>query len=193
MGFKYTYTEEQYNAVMFLAETGFTMREVSRKTGVPYDTVRGWVKRGNKPLNAWTEEDWARKVGNNQATRDEWSEERREEFINVLKEQKLGEKNPMWEKFGDEHPMWKNGSIHEDVGRARIRRKFKPVIDKLIEITGVKWDIHHIDGNSFNNEDDNLAISTRKGHMTIDGRLEKVTKTFTENNPGTHTNRGGEV
>ena len=183
MGFKYTYTKEQYDTVMSLAEIGFTMRLISKKTEVPYDTVRGWVKRGYKPLHAWTEEDWARKKGNSQETRDDWTEERREEFVTNLSEMKLGDKNPMW--VGD-----KVSDL--DTARNRVRRKYKPVIDLLIELSGVKWDIHHIDGNPLNNEDDNLAISTRKGHMTIDGRLEEVTRIFKENNPGVNKYLGGD-
>jgi hypothetical protein len=173
MGFKYTYTKEQYVEVMALATVGFTMREVSRRTEVPYDTVRGWVKRGYKPLNAWTEEDWARKKGNSQATRDEWSDEKRVEFLAKCKDPKMGENNPMW--VGDDVSV-------PDIARSRIRRKYKAVIELLVELSGVKWDIHHIDGNPLNNDDDNLSISTRKGHMEIDGRLEKMREMFTEFN-----------
>lgn len=89
--------------------------------------------------------------------------------------------------------MWKGDEALEETARQRVRRKYKAVISLLNEISGVKWDIHHIDGNPFNNEDDNLAISTRKGHMAIDGRLEEVTRIFTENNPGMNNRnkRGG--
>ncbi len=212
MGFKYTYTKEQYEEVMSLAEVGFTMKLISRQTEIPYDTVRGWVNRGNKPLHAWTAEDWLHKKGNSQETRDEWTEEKREEFIEKCREPKMGEKNPMWlgeditgerrpyikrgeykGKIGENNPMWKGDDVSNvDTARARVRRKYKSVITLLNELSGGKWEIHHIDENPLNNEDDNLSISTRKGHMTIDGRLEEVTRTFKENNPGTNSRRGGD-
>lgn len=173
MGFKYTYSRGQYLHVLVLADFGFSMKEISRKTDIPYDTIRGWVKRGYKPLSMWTEEDWARKKANSQATRDNWTPEQRQVFLDKCREPKMGEDNPMWR--GDEV-----GDL--DVARARVRRKYKSVIDLLNELSGVKWDIHHIDGNPLNNDDDNLSISTRKGHMIIDGRLEKVRKMFTEMN-----------
>lgn len=166
MVYSYKYTEGQYNTVRELSKTCKTLREVSKKSGIPYDTVRGWLRRGNKPIAVWTKDEWKRKTNNNAETRKKWTPERQKIFIDSLRKQKLGENNPNWK--GDDVCM-KNAE-------ARDILKYKPVRELLLKITGNKWEVHHIDGNGKNQNEDNIAIVTRKGHMSIDGRLEIITE-----------------
>lgn len=180
IGFRYRFTKEQYEKAFALDTEGYNMKTISNKLNIPYDTIRGWLRRGNKPIAAWTNEDWQRKFSNNMKKRMNWSDERRQEFIEKCRISKLGEDNPMW--VGD-------NAMDDDTPRSRIRRKYKSVIDLLNEISEARWDIHHIYGNPFNNDPDNLAITTRKGHMQIDGRLEQVREMMIKMN----SEKGGDL
>ena len=73
--------------------------------------------------------------------------------------------------LGPKNHNWKGNDVQLGPARCRDNRKFKPVLVMLKEITHTKWEVHHIDGNDRNHSDDNIALITRKGHMTIDGRL----------------------
>ena len=63
---------------------------------------------------------------------------------------------------GEKNPMWKGDKASVSAARQRAHRK-------IGKIKG--YDIHHIDGNPYNNDKTNLVYVTRKDHMIVDGRL----------------------
>jgi hypothetical protein len=69
--------------------------------------------------------------------------------------------------IGVQNGMWK-GDTKATVSsiRERLRRTY-PDVPK-------GYDIHHIDGNPRNNNPTNLMMVTRKEHMLLDGRLERL-------------------
>ena len=68
-------------------------------------------------------------------------------------------------KLGVKNPNWKGDSVSPQNARDRARR-----------LLGTKegFDIHHKDGDPYNNAPENLEYQSRKGHMASDGRLEKL-------------------
>lgn len=105
---------------------------------------------------------------------------------------KRGKKNPMWGKhpispmqgkkhseetkkrisianMGSNNGMWKGEKSCPDSSRERARR----IIGR---ITGSELEIHHIDNNPYNNNPLNLKLVTRREHMIIDGRMDKLIK-----------------
>uniref|UniRef100_A0A6M3LZV6 Putative homing endonuclease n=1 Tax=viral metagenome TaxID=1070528 RepID=A0A6M3LZV6_9ZZZZ len=89
-----------------------------------------------------------------------WTDEEVTERKRNLRESKMGDKNPRW--GGDDvQPM---------AGRLRAQRRF---------YAPPGYDRHHIDGNTLNNEPENIRVSTRRDHMIEDGRLERFKKSKT--------------
>lgn len=68
-------------------------------------------------------------------------------------------------KIGPKNGMWKGNNASTDAARIRARR---------IMSSDGKLDIHHIDGNPYNNDPKNLKPTTRREHMIMDGRLERL-------------------
>lgn len=77
---------------------------------------------------------------------------------------KLKIKKDIW---GKNNPHWKGDSICISAARVRAQRLLNTPKDV---------DIHHKDGNPHNNDPTNLQIVSRREHMMIDGRLEKIIK-----------------
>lgn len=90
---------------------------------------------------------------------------------------KLGDKNPMKGKFKHEHPNWK-GICEDGYGYQTIKVGEKRIFvhqQVLMKALGLQkipmgWEVHHIDGNTRNNNLDNLALATKLGHATIHSR-----------------------
>lgn len=89
---------------------------------------------------------------------------------------KVASKNPMYGKKLTAHPNWK-GAVSDDKGHLTIKtadgtRQFVHRV-VLAEALGLpvsalrKFDVHHIDGNGENNDPDNLALVTKKGHRSL--------------------------
>lgn len=70
-------------------------------------------------------------------------------------------------KIGSKNPMWKGNKASKYSAMERARRKYSPPED---------CEIHHIDGNPFNNSPSNIKFVTRKQHMIEDGRMEALIK-----------------
>lgn len=70
-------------------------------------------------------------------------------------------------KLGSKNPMWKGDEATKDSGRRRAKRRYNPPEG---------YEIHHIDGNPFNNNPSNIQFLTRKQHMREDGRMEALIK-----------------
>ena len=73
-------------------------------------------------------------------------------------------------RLGSKNPNWKGDNVCESEGRYRARILIK--VPKGFER-------HHIDGNTLNNNPENIMVVTRKEHMCLDGRLNK----FKQNQP----------
>lgn len=102
---------------------------------------------------------------------------RSEEFKKKMSESRKKENNP----------NWKGNDAKIQTGRLRARRWFGKA---PCEICGKeKTDIHHIDGNTFNNNISNLKHLCRKHHQEIDGRLEKRTNQLIEINKSKKINK----
>ncbi len=76
----------------------------------------------------------------------------------------LGEKNGMWK--GD-------FAEYKQTARERAQRRFPLKSCQRCE-SKKGFDRHHIDGNVFNNDVENIMILCRSCHMIIDGRMDKL-------------------
>jgi hypothetical protein len=65
--------------------------------------------------------------------------------------------------LGSNNGMWKGNKATPTSARARARRYFGKIPGK---------EIHHKDGNPFNNDPKNIEYHTRREHMKLDGRLD---------------------
>ena len=70
-------------------------------------------------------------------------------------------------KLRDKNPNWGGNNVKVKTGYIRARRWFECEEGK---------ERHHIDGNPLNNDPENIMFVTRKEHMILDGRLEKLRK-----------------
>ena len=74
--------------------------------------------------------------------------------------------------MGNKNSNWKGDSIGSDGARRRISDKRFSTYIPVPE----GYERHHIDGNPHNNDPSNIAIVTRKEHMFLDKRLDKILK-----------------
>ncbi len=61
------------------------------------------------------------------------------------------------------------GVTNPDSSRQRARYDYGQL---PCEVCGNNSEIHHVDGNPFNNDEENIQHLCRKHHMEVDGRLE---------------------
>ena len=157
------YTKEEYNEVMKLREEhGYGYKKISNITGLPRGALMKWIHYGSKPFDTWTEDDF-----------DKWKEKIfTEKTKENMRKAQLGRKHPpeviekiRRSKLGPLNPMWKGNDVLPDVSRERARRMYKTPIGK---------EIHHIDGNPYNNEPENIDFVSRRKHMEKDGRLKRL-------------------
>lgn len=73
---------------------------------------------------------------------------------------------------GEAHYAWLGDAVSSKGGRTRAIRAF-PSIGPCRSCGAAKTERHHIDGNTANNAEANIATLCRRCHMTIDGRLEQ--------------------
>jgi hypothetical protein len=101
-------------------------------------------------------------------------EERRALAILRYSASKIEAKNPMFGKLAEQHPNWK-GPRPDQKGHMTIICERKRVFvhrEIMLKALGLPklpegLEVHHIDGDGENNDPDNLALVTRKGHSTI--------------------------
>ena len=75
---------------------------------------------------------------------------------------------------GGLHPNFKGDNVSMDVGRARARRMYP---SRPCEVCGkTKAEHHHKDGNTRNNDLDNIQFLCRRCHMILDGRMANFIK-----------------
>lgn len=73
---------------------------------------------------------------------------------------------------GEKNGRWKGNNASLVAGRMRAQRKI--IIGLCIKCEGKARDRHHIDGNVFNNNLENLMVLCTRCHMKEDGRLEQL-------------------
>ena len=149
------YTKEEYEEVLRLRELGYGYLIISRMTGVKGRTVFNWYSGIYKPRSVWDDNDKNR------------FSKKCSETHKGIKHTYQSRVNMGKAKIGVLNPMWKGNNASPDSARQRAYSKFKAPKGK---------EIHHIDGNPYNNEPDNILFLTRKEHMIKDGRLEKLIK-----------------
>lgn len=74
---------------------------------------------------------------------------------------------------GPDHPRWVGDAVSEKGGRSRAQRLYRQV-GACTACGAERAERHHIDGNTANNETENIAILCRRCHMATDGRLSAV-------------------
>lgn len=79
---------------------------------------------------------------------------------------------------GEDHYAWKGDDAATKTKRDRARVRY-PVLGKCEHEGCEKWstDRHHVDGDTGNNEPDNIRQLCRRHHMEEDGRLEGFRRT----------------
>ena len=85
-------------------------------------------------------------------------------------------------RFGTDHPNWKGDAVSERAGRSRAIRRY-PNIGPCIACGDTPAERHHINGNTADNEPDNIAIICRRCHMKADGRMDKFIELAKRNQP----------
>jgi len=85
-------------------------------------------------------------------------------------------------RFGSEHHQWKGDQACQRAGRSRAERMY-PVIGPCCQCGNPKAERHHWDGNTLNNDPENIVILCRRCHMQTDGRLVKILKLGLSNLP----------
>lgn len=76
------------------------------------------------------------------------------------------------QKAGDKHTNWKGDAVSENGGRLRAQRIYK--LGVCERCPKPARDRHHIDGNTANNEPENILRLCRSCHMDEDGRAEML-------------------
>jgi hypothetical protein len=75
---------------------------------------------------------------------------------------------------GENHPLWQNGHVDKDgyrrvnVGAGKVEYEHRLVVERHLgrKLTPEE-NVHHIDGDTLNNEPSNLMIVSRGEHMTL--------------------------
>jgi len=76
-------------------------------------------------------------------------------------------------RFGEDHPAWLGDDVSRKGGRTRALRKY-PDIGPCRACGSPRAERHHVDGNTANNEPENIEALCRRCHMAEDGRLDAV-------------------
>lgn len=75
---------------------------------------------------------------------------------------------------GESHYAWKGDDVQVTEGRQRARTLYKD-IGQCRECAAPAVDRHHRDGDTLNNEPDNVVPLCRSCHMRVDGRSARLT------------------
>ena len=116
--------------------------------GITITEISKLINVNRNTINSW--------IHRGKKPKSMWTDEERETLSKRLSETSMGELNP----------QWKGNDCLENTARERARRMY-------VHLCPEGCEIHHIDGNPWNNAPDNIDFVTRKKHMEKDGRLEK--------------------
>lgn len=86
-------------------------------------------------------------------------------------------------RWGDEHHAWTGDVTDEKNGRKRARARIDTDQCSSCGEVGPRIDVHHIDGNTSNNDLGNLVALCRRCHMREDGRLDAFRELAKRNQP----------
>ena len=96
----------------------------------------------------------------------------RRRFHQPLVPQLIKSRNYRFSKLGEKNPQWKGDNATQHSGRGRAIRKHSLIPCEICELN--KTERHHKDGNTLNNNPDNIQFLCRKHHMEEDGRLQNL-------------------
>jgi hypothetical protein len=83
---------------------------------------------------------------------------------------------------GEQNPSWKGDAARRDTKRARAQRAY--ALTGCERCGAPATDRHHRDGDTGNNEPENVALLCRRCHMALDGRLaEFVSHSMSQRGP----------
>ena len=71
------------------------------------------------------------------------------------------------------HPKWRVNDAKPRTGNARAEKMY-PTLGKCSLCFHKAIDRHHMDGNTLNNKETNIAPLCRYHHMIVDGRMDKL-------------------
>lgn len=86
-------------------------------------------------------------------------------------------------RTGEKHHSWIGDNVSVKGGRTRAYRMYKEITPCVL-CASYRSERHHIDGNTANNEPENIICVCRKCHMKHDGRLEKFKEMAVANSKG---------
>jgi hypothetical protein len=84
-------------------------------------------------------------------------------------------------RWAEDHHAWKGEEASVKAGRSRALRRYP--LQPCSVCGKAHSERHHLDGNTMNNEPDNILFVCRKCHMAKDGRLEQFRDTAKRNQP----------
>lgn len=85
-------------------------------------------------------------------------------------------------RTGAAHHAWKGNEVSVKGGRTRAKRLYRD-IGPCVVCENPKSERHHIDGNTANNEPENIVALCRRCHMETDGRLDAFKELARNNQP----------
>ena len=74
---------------------------------------------------------------------------------------------------GADHPRWLGDEASRSAGHARAWRRYRD-IGPCVRCGAEKSERHHRDGNTLNNEPENIEVLCRRCHMEADARLVEL-------------------
>jgi hypothetical protein len=86
-------------------------------------------------------------------------------------------------RFGEEHHCWVGDKVSVKSGRSRAIRHFAKRPCEVCGEEKKRIDRHHKDGNTANNNPENIKFLCRRCHMVEDGRMDKFIELAIENQP----------
>jgi hypothetical protein len=93
-------------------------------------------------------------------------------------------------RWGCDHHAWLGDDATQKTGRSRAARMYLN-IGNCVLCDSTKSERHHIDGDTLNNNPENVIALCRRCHMKEDGRLEKLKELAIANQPKAVATRWG--
>jgi len=159
------YTSKEYLEVIRLHNEGKGYRKISKITGIPINTIGGWISSVRTPRCMWANE--RRKEIHDKIFTPETRKKLSDANKGKTRTPEQRENYRKAAKKGSKHHLWKGDNAKPEAGYYRARKMY-PVPKG--------YQRHHIDGNPLNNDPNNVKIVKPRQHMIIDGRLDRLIK-----------------